>query len=133
MFDEILKFGSYIVDALRDYEQPVFVYIPPGAELRGGAWVVVDPSINSDCMEMYADPTSRGGVLEPEGIVEIKYRDKDLKTTMHRLDKRLQEMDAELDTMGDSDRDTKISAIKSEIVERERTLLPYYRQMAVGT
>lgn len=46
MYDEILKFGSYIVDALRKYEQPVLVYIPPHAELRGGAWVVVDPTIN---------------------------------------------------------------------------------------
>ena len=25
-------------------------------------------------MEMYADPTARGGVLEPEATVEIKYR-----------------------------------------------------------
>jgi len=47
MYDEVLKFGSYIVDSLRKYRQPVIVYIPPHAELRGGAWVVVDPTINS--------------------------------------------------------------------------------------
>ena len=47
MYDEVLKFGAYIVDALRKYEQPVLVYIPPYAELRGGAWVVVDPTINA--------------------------------------------------------------------------------------
>jgi hypothetical protein len=41
MFDEVLKFGSMIVDALVAYQQPLFVYIPPFAELRGGAWVVV--------------------------------------------------------------------------------------------
>ena len=35
-------------------QQPVFVYIPPGGELRGGAWVVVDPTINLEYMEMYA-------------------------------------------------------------------------------
>lgn len=46
MYDEVLKFGSYIVDALRKYNQPVIVYIPPYAELRGGAWVVLDPTIN---------------------------------------------------------------------------------------
>ena len=40
MFDEVLKFGSYIVDALKEYKQPVLIYIPPFAELRGGAWVV---------------------------------------------------------------------------------------------
>ncbi len=49
------------------YKQPVFVYIPPGCELRGGAWAVIDPTINADVMEMYADPTARGGVLEPSG------------------------------------------------------------------
>ena len=44
-----------IVDALRTYGQPVFVYLPPGAELRGGAWVVIDSAINSDMVEMCAD------------------------------------------------------------------------------
>ena len=39
-------------------------------------------------MEMYADPHSRGGVLEPEGTVEIKYKDKDIKATMRRLDEK---------------------------------------------
>lgn len=43
-----------IVDALRTYKQPVFVYLPPGAELRGGAWVVIDSAINADMIEMYA-------------------------------------------------------------------------------
>jgi len=43
MYNEVLKYGSYIVDKLREYKQPVFVYLPPAAELRGGAWVVVDP------------------------------------------------------------------------------------------
>lgn len=44
----------------------------PNGELRGGAWVVLDPSINPEQMEMYADKESRAGVLEPEGVVEIK-------------------------------------------------------------
>lgn len=34
LFEEILKYGSYIVDALRQYAQPVFIYIPPFGELR---------------------------------------------------------------------------------------------------
>lgn len=59
MYDEILKFGSYIVDALREYKQPILIYIPPCGELRGGAWVVLDPTINPDYMEMYADKESR--------------------------------------------------------------------------
>lgn len=118
MYDQILKFGAYIVDALRDFRQPVLVYIPPQAELRGGSWVVIDPTINPLCMELYADRESRymkksntsnlrnewilrvsltfmlldmlflfrGGVLEAEGTVEIKYRRKDLLKTMKRLD-----------------------------------------------
>ena len=39
MYNEVLKYGSYIVDALVKYEQPVFIYIPPFGELRGGSWV----------------------------------------------------------------------------------------------
>lgn len=31
-------------------------------------------------------PVSRGGVLEPEGTVEIKFRRKDLVKTMRRVD-----------------------------------------------
>ncbi len=76
MYEQVIKFGAYIVDALREYRQPVMIYIPPNGELRGGAWVVVDPTINERYMEMYADNESRGGVLEPEGTVEIKYRAK---------------------------------------------------------
>jgi len=54
MYEEVLKYGAMIVDALREYKQPVFVYLPPHGELRGGAWVVVDPTINPQQMEMYA-------------------------------------------------------------------------------
>ena len=59
MYDQVLKFGSYIVDALREYQQPVLIYIPPHGELRGGSWVVVDPTINPDHMELFADSLSR--------------------------------------------------------------------------
>ena len=139
--------GSLIVDELRTYRQPVFVYLPPGAELRGGAWVVIDSAINSDMIEMcaalatprtvtkyqlvmwprhrlftrvhavcqgasgfepepqdvcaalstavdacrcycgrYADTNVRGGVLEAEGMVEIKFRKPELLAIMHRID-----------------------------------------------
>lgn len=84
MYEQIVKFGAYIVDGLREYEQPILVYIPPYGELRGGAWVVIDPTINQRHMEMYADSDARGGILEPEGIVTIKFRAKDLVKAMHR-------------------------------------------------
>lgn len=86
MYEQIMKFGAYIVDGLREYKRPVFIYIPPNGELRGGAWAVVDATINPRYMEMFADNTSRGGVLEAEGIVEIKYRTKDIIKTIHRND-----------------------------------------------
>jgi hypothetical protein len=59
MYEQILKFGAYIVDGLREYNQPVLIYIPPNGELRGGAWAVVDTTINPRHMEMYADPECR--------------------------------------------------------------------------
>lgn len=59
MYEQVVKFGAYIVDALREYNQPILVYLPPYSELRGGAWVVIDSTINERHMEMYADPLSR--------------------------------------------------------------------------
>ena len=56
-----LQAGSLIVDHLRAYRQPVFVYLPHGCELRGGAWVVIDSQINADQVEMYADDTAQVG------------------------------------------------------------------------
>ena len=59
MYEEVLKYGSMIVDALREYKQVIYVYLPPNGELRGGAWVVLDPTINPEHMQMYADRESR--------------------------------------------------------------------------
>jgi acetyl-CoA carboxylase/biotin carboxylase 1 len=72
------------VEQLRVYKQPVFIYIPGGGELRGGAWVVIDSQINPTHIETFADPGARGGVLEPEGVVEIKFKQPDLIKAMHR-------------------------------------------------
>jgi hypothetical protein len=60
LFPQVIKFGAKIVDGLRQYKQPILIYIPPYAELRGGSWVVIDPLINAEQMEMYADTTARG-------------------------------------------------------------------------
>ncbi|GET91303.1 acetyl-coA carboxylase, putative [Leishmania tarentolae] len=114
MFDEVLKFGASIVDNLRVYTAPVFIYIPPAGELRGGAWVVVDPTINHQgVVEMYCDPSSRGGILEPSGVVEIKFRDNDVLDLIRRSRPDLAEMEKEVA------RDT------------EKNLLPHYRDVAV--
>ncbi|CAG8723635.1 3787_t:CDS:2, partial [Gigaspora rosea] len=129
MFLEILKYGSYIVDALTNYKQPVFVYIIPNGELRGGAWVVVDPSINESMMEMYADEKARAGVLEPEGIIEIKYRKPQLLATMERLDETYRNLKKSLEDP--SKTEIEKSEIKMLLETRENELLPVYSQIAL--
>lgn len=146
MYEQVIKFGAYIVDALREYRQPVMIYIPPNGELRGGAWVVVDPTINERYMEMYADNESRGGVLEPEGTVEIKYRVKDLVKTIHRLDAICIELKEKINKenvlltskKGEELSKSEMNAIKQEIQglekqldAREKYLTPVYHQIAV--
>jgi len=80
-------------------------------------------------MEMYADEEARGGVLEPEGIVGIKFRkDKQLET-MARLDT----------TYGDLKRRSlqkdltpeQQTEIKNKMTERETLLLPVYLQISL--
>jgi acetyl-CoA carboxylase / biotin carboxylase 1 len=127
MAGEILKFGSFIVDALREYTNPVYIYLPPHGELRGGSWVVVDPTINEDKMEMYADPDSRGGILEPAGITEIKFRLPDQLKVMHKNDAQLKALDAELD-MCELEEDK--AEIRKQIAAREEQLKPVYLQAA---
>ncbi|CAI4048673.1 acetyl-CoA carboxylase HFA1 SKDI_13G3370 [Saccharomyces kudriavzevii IFO 1802] len=129
MYNEVLKYGSFIVDALVEYKQPIIIYIPPLGELRGGSWVVVDPTINPEQMEMYADLESRGGVLEPDGVVSIKYRKEKMIETMTRLDstyrhlkRTLMEKELSLEKQSDLTKRLKI---------RERQLMPIYSQISI--
>eukprot|EP00928_Gymnodinium_smaydae_P014612 TRINITY_DN15382_c0_g1_i1.p1 TRINITY_DN15382_c0_g1~~TRINITY_DN15382_c0_g1_i1.p1 ORF type:complete len:2081 (+),score=604.78 TRINITY_DN15382_c0_g1_i1:101-6343(+) len=122
MFAEVLKYGAMIVDALVEYKHPVTIYIPPNGELRGGAWVVLDPKINPDQMEMFADKESRGGILEPPAAAEIVFkRDDHVLQMMHRVDPELQRLDAE----------AKSKDVSKEIKAREKLLLPVFRQVSV--
>jgi len=129
MFDQVVKFGAYIVDALHEYKQPIMVYLPPMAELRGGSWVVIDPTINPAMMEMYADPTSCGGVLEPEAIVEIKYRAKDIRKTMERLDPIMKKLVVQLADHGTTNAEK--ARLEQDIKRREEQLAGVYHQVAV--
>ena len=130
MFGEVLKFGAQIVDNLRTYKHPVFVYIPPNGELRGGAWVVVDPTINAEMMEMYVDENARGGILEPPGICDVKFRKPDLLKTMHRLDSKLIQLDAELASAESSEALGDTKDIQAAIGAREAQLMPLYVQIS---
>lgn len=123
LFEGVLQAGSLIVDSLRTYRQPVMMYIPPGCELRGGAWVVIDTQINAERIESYADPSANGGVLEPEGIVEIKFRAPELRQLMHRLDPVLMQ----LKSNSNDDID-----VQKKIKEREAALMPIYHQIALS-
>lgn len=80
-------------------------------------------------MEMYADEESRGGVLEPEGIVNIKYRRDKQLDTMARLDPAYAELKRAL---ADKSLTAEIQAkIKEHMTEREQLLLPVYNQIAL--
>ena len=129
MYDEVLKQGSKIVDGLSSYKQPVFVYIIPNGELRGGAWVVLDPSINPEQMEMYADVDARAGILEPEGIVEIKMRRDKIQGLMERLDPAYSSL--KRDSQDNSKSAEERSTAASALAERETLLQPTYKQIAI--
>ncbi|KAJ9659094.1 acetyl-coenzyme-A carboxylase [Coniosporium apollinis] len=129
MYNEVLKYGSMIVDALVKYEQPIFVYIPPFGELRGGSWVVVDPTINPQAMEMYADEDARGGVLEPEGIVGIKFRKDRQLETMARLDATYGDLKRRLADPATPREE--LADIKARMTQREHALLPVYAQISL--
>jgi acetyl-CoA carboxylase / biotin carboxylase 1 len=130
MYDEILKQGSKIVDGLSSYKQPVFVYIVPNGELRGGAWVVLDPSINKEQMEMYADVDARAGVLEPEGVLEIKMRRDKILGLMERLDSTYASLNQE---SADSSKSSEERAAAGVALTERRTLLqPTYKQIALA-
>ncbi|KAI0841488.1 acetyl-CoA carboxylase [Hypoxylon sp. FL0890] len=129
MYNEVLKYGSYIVDALVKFEQPIFVYIPPFGELRGGSWVVVDPTINPVAMEMYADAEARAGVLEPEGIIGIKYKREKQLETMARLDSAYAALKKQASDSNLSKEE--LTEVKERMAERERQLLPIYAQISL--
>ncbi|XP_044511977.1 acetyl-CoA carboxylase 1-like [Mangifera indica] len=130
LFEGILQAGSTIVENLRTYKQPVFVYIPMMGELRGGAWVVVDSRINSDHIEMYADCTSKGNVLEPEGMIEIKFRTRELLECMGRLDHQLIDLKAKLQVAKSNEPPAMVESLQQQIKAREKQLLPVYTQIA---
>ena len=80
-------------------------------------------------MEMYADEDARGGVLEPEGIVGIKFRRDRQLETMARLDPIYADLKAQLaDKSLTAD---KQSDIKVKMTERESLLLPVYSQISL--
>ncbi|GFP84525.1 acetyl-coa carboxylase 1 [Phtheirospermum japonicum] len=130
LFEGILQAGSTIVENLRTYQQPVFIYIPMMGELRGGAWVVVDSKINPDHIEMYAERTAKGNVLEPEGLIEIKFRTRELLECMGRLDPEIVNLKSKILEASNSGMPAIVGDLQGQIKGREKKLLPLYTQIA---
>ena len=80
-------------------------------------------------MEMYADEDGRGGVLEPEGIVGIKFRRDRQLETMARLDPIYGDLRRQLDNKSLSS--DELSSVKAKMTERESQLLPVYSQISL--
>ena len=80
-------------------------------------------------MEMYADEDSRGGVLEPEGIVGIKFRRDRQLATMARLDPTYAELKRTVANTSLSPE--KLARAKTQLTAREELLLPVYSQISL--
>ncbi|KAF0992237.1 hypothetical protein HZS_7231, partial [Henneguya salminicola] len=124
MYNQVLKFGAMIVDSLRAYDYPVFVYIMPNGELRGGSWAVLDPSINPKYMEIYSCDTSSANILEPSALVSIKYRESDIIKTICRLNKNSDEHDF------NASNKHKTEFSEQEFSRNEKDLIKSYKSVA---
>jgi acetyl-CoA carboxylase/biotin carboxylase 1 len=82
----------------------------------------LDSTINPDRMEMYAQEDSRGSVIEPEGIIEIKFRTPKLLEAMERTDPIYKALKLELA----SNRTVEGHAA---VLKRQTELLPIYVQV----
>ena len=86
MYEEVLKFGSFIVDQLTQFRQPIIVYIPPHCEIRGGAWVVTGGTGALGLVSAALLMDLQGDVVVASRSAAIKILDKDsLATRAGRL------------------------------------------------
>jgi acetyl-CoA carboxylase / biotin carboxylase 1 len=82
-------------------------------------------------MEMYADEEARGGILEPEGIISIKFRRDKQLDTMARLDPTYASLRAQLADKSKTLSTGDMGKIKKQMTEREQLLLPVYSQISL--
>jgi acetyl-CoA carboxylase/biotin carboxylase 1 len=80
-------------------------------------------------MEMYADVEARAGVLEPEGVIEIKMRRDKITRLMERMDSPYAALKK---TSKDSSKTPEERAAAVESLEKREALLqPTYKQIAL--
>ena len=72
----------------------------------------------------------RGGVLEAEGTVEIKFREKELLKTMKRIDPVMRKIVENLNSPELSEEE--IKTLENQMKKRKDLLLPMYHQVAVN-
>ncbi|MFW3146919.1 MAG: carboxyl transferase domain-containing protein [Thermoplasmatota archaeon] len=124
LYEEIIKFGATIVDELVCFDLPVILYFPPFAELRGGAWVVIDSQINPDRIVLIADEHATGSILEPSGMESVPLIQRQIQRDMIQQDPVLSELygnRTKFATQMD-----RIKKIDKQIEEREREIWPKY-------
>ncbi len=124
LYNEVVKFGAMIVDELVHFDLPVILYIPPYAELRGGAWVVVDPQINPDRIVLLVDEHATGSILEPSGMESVPLIRRQIKRDMIQQDPILSELYGNR-TKYATQMD-RIKHIDQQIEEREAEMWPVY-------
>ncbi len=124
LYEEIVKFGAMIVDELVYFDLPVILYIPPYAELRGGAWVVIDPQINPDKIVLIADEHATGSILEPSGMESVPLIRRQIKRDMIQQDPTLSRLYGNR-TRYATQMD-RIKQIDQQIEEREAEIWPEY-------
>jgi len=76
---------------------------------------------------MYADKDSRGGVLEPEGTVSVKFKQRDIVQTMKRIDPSYKELFEKIDNSATSDDERKDA--QTALRHREAYLMPCYHMV----
>ena len=69
--------------------------------------------------------------MEPEGTVEIKFRQRDLVKTMHRLDPKCVRLKEQLSAAGLEGSPGEHARLETELKKREAELMPMYHQVAV--
>ena len=75
--------------------------------------MVLDTRINPDHIEKYADPTAHGGVLEPSGMVEVKFRRPQRCALMERTNEELAALRLKSET-GDADATRKFREMQTK-------------------
>ncbi|KAI5186383.1 acetyl-CoA carboxylase / biotin carboxylase 1 [Nematocida homosporus] len=83
MFEGALQHGAAIVTSMEEAQVPIFVYLGPNAELRGGSWVVFDKRI-SEKVFFAAHSTGTGSVMHPDGLATVKFKQPEIEATLTR-------------------------------------------------